>query len=160
MTRSESHSRRVASHARLCFALGLALIAFGNCATILKGEAEGLVLSTPEPAPRAADYYVTVRRSDTDAVVAEGPAPLQVRLKTGAGYFAGARYRVVAEDPEGLLPPRELFVETRWSWPLHLFSNLVLGGFLGWFVVDPYTGAMWEFDTEDGLIEIVPAPSE
>lgn len=160
MIRSDGILRLAAARSGRWIVIGVALLICINCATILKGDTEGLALSTPEPTPQAADYYVVVRRADTGAVVAEGPAPLRVQLKTGAGYFSRARYTVTAEDPEGVLPVREHSIETRWNWPLHVFSNLALGGLLGWFVVDPYTGAMWEFETESGLVEIAPPSFE
>jgi hypothetical protein len=77
-----------------------------------------------------------------------------VKLDRGAGYFKGAKYNVVIEKPG--FSKKEFVVDSSLMVGWYLFGNLLFGGLIGWFIVDPATGAMWSLDPDETYIELAP----
>ncbi len=72
----------------------------------------------------------------------------QVRLRDGGrrpprrpGRPVAAKYRVVFEAPGRATKEVWLSGDLEGGW--YIAGNFLVGGFLGWLVVDPLTGAMW-----------------
>jgi hypothetical protein len=122
---------------RLSFVLACAMLALcQGCASIMCGAEKTVNVSS---SPSGASFRVL---SPTGAVIAQGITPANVTLKRGRGYFEAGDYRV-AFHREGRIDtttPVPQGFETGW----YLGGNLVFGGLLGWFVIDPLTGAMWD----------------
>lgn len=121
-------------HRILC-ALALCL---SSCASIVsKSDWPVRIDSSPSGAK------ITIRDADGEIVhVAQGPTT--VTLSSDGGYFSGADYSIEA-DLAGHAPAR-LELESRlnpWFW-----GNLLFGGLIGMFIVDPITGAMWKLKGE------------
>jgi hypothetical protein len=111
-----------------------------GCASIIKGRMQELAIqSSPDGAS------VTV--FDKDGMrVTSASTPCKVSLKRGMGYFKKGAYRVVVEK-EGYAP-FEMQVEGRLNgW--YLGGNLLVGGLIGYLIVDPITGGMWTLAPED-----------
>lgn len=96
------------------------------------------------------DYPVSFGSSPSNAIITitnnsgveiyKGKTPTQVTLKSGAGFFKGARYTVKFEK-EGC-EPRSMVLEKQLDgWYL---GNIIFGGLIGILIVDPATGAMWK----------------
>lgn len=118
----------------------LGLVVFG-CASIIKGSGPQTLSITSEPS----GAQVTVLDDRTGSEVSHGTTPFTVALKSSAGYFKGAKYRLRFEK-EGC-ESCELTVQGRASgW--YVLGNLVFGGLIGYLIVDPATGAMWTLDQE------------
>lgn len=84
----------------------------------------------------------TIRNQDGVTVVG-GTTPQTIMLPSGAGYFDGETY-IVRFTKDGY-SSRDVAVDNsvnRWYW-----CNLIFGGVVGLFIVDPATGAMWKLPT-------------
>ena len=99
--------------------------------------------------PTAATVTVYDTRSN---VVTTATTPTTVKLKKGAGYFKAAAYRLVVEKAG--YQPREYEIRHNingWYW-----GNFALDGMLGFLVVDPLTGGMWELKSDKIDAELIP----
>lgn len=109
-----------------------------GCASIIEGSSQDLrVTSDPGGAT------VVIERANGNEVF-RGTTPATASLPTGDGFFSGAEYFVTI-SAEGF-EPQTIRIGTNVSgW--YLFGNVFVGGLLGWVVVDPATGAMWNLET-------------
>ena len=119
--------------------LGL-LAALAGCATIVDGGPGTVsIQSTPSGAS------VTVQ-DKSGRSVATGHTPFRAQLDRGSGYFSSAKYTVVVEK-EGYAPCQER-IEGELNAGWYLGGNLFFGGLIGWFIVDPISGAMWDLSRD------------
>ncbi|HVU59145.1 MAG TPA: hypothetical protein VHD83_28980 [Puia sp.] len=118
----------------LCMAIALSV--FGSCASIVSKSVWPLELNSN---PEGARVTITNRKGD---VVFNGTTPGRVELKASAGFFKKESYSVKLEL-DGYTPmtiPVECKVNG-WYW-----GNILFGGFIGWLIVDPATGAMYKLN--------------
>ena len=119
----------------------ITLLLINGCATIFGwgGEESVNILSTPDQA--------NVHITDQDTlIVFDGTTPAIASLKKYNGYFSGKTYTIKISK-EGY-SDKVIIIDTQTNgW--YLGGNLVFGGLIGWFLVDPLTGAMWTFDNND-----------
>jgi len=112
-----------------------------SCATIMgKSSPEPLnVRSTPDQAS-------IVITDESGIKIFEGKTPTIVFLEKKKGYFSGKKYTVNILK-EGYAA-QTVTVDTRASgW--YIGGNLIFGFIVGWFIVDPATGAMWPLDKNE-----------
>ena len=112
-------------------------VLFSNCATIFGRTSYPVSISTN---PTAADISITNKNGKE---IYKGQSPATVTLKSGAGYFSKAEYKVKISTngyAEQVVPVN--FKLNGWY-----FGNILIGGLLGMLVIDPLTGAMWQLDT-------------
>jgi len=110
-----------------------------SCATILTDEDVEVGVHCE---PKGSHVVVTDRDGNE---VYSATTPTKVDLEKGAGYFGGQDYTFTFSAPG--YENRAVTLETsvrKW----YLFGNLLFGGIIGWFIVDPATGAMWKMDDE------------
>jgi hypothetical protein len=114
------------------------LAVFSGCASIVsKSNYRVTVNSTPPGAK------ITV--SDDDGFeVYSGITPAKFKLKAGAGYFKKASYTVTFEK-DGFDKRTIPILFNLDGWYL---GNLLIGGFIGFLIIDPATGAMWKIDRD------------
>jgi len=118
----------------LSFAI-LSLIAPG-CASIVSKTSYPLVVTTNPPGASV----LVLDRQGTE--IYRGNSPATTKLKSGAGFFKGATYTIKIEK-DGF-DMRTVQVTSRINgW---YFGNLVIGGLIGFLIVDPATGAMYKLD--------------
>ena len=118
-----------------CFCLLSSIIAASSgCASIVsKSNWPINVRSTPDQA----DVTITDARDGTKLF--EGKTPTLVTLSSKGGYFRGKTYLV--EISQKGLDTRTIQIKSYMNgWYV---GNLVFGGLIGIFIVDPLTGAMW-----------------
>ena len=105
-----------------------------GCASIVSDSSYPVSLqSTPDSAS------FTVANTD-GVVVHSGTTPATVTLKSGAGFFSGATYKITLQKA-GHEPTVITVDSTLDGW---YFGNILLGGLIGMLIVDPATGAMWK----------------
>jgi hypothetical protein len=75
----------------------------------------------------------------------KGTTPTTVTLNTKAGYFKGQDY-TVAFEKEGYTSHTARIGRGVDGW--YIGGNILIGGLIGWLIVDPLTGAMWTLDHE------------
>lgn len=134
-------SAKAVRHMGKILALGAITLVAAACASIIKGSEQSVTFRSD---PGEARLVVTDLREGKDIHV--GSTPFTTSLKRGAGYFKKARYKVTVEKP-GYRREEIMLEGSANGW--YIAGNLVFGGLIGWFIVDPATGAMWTLDPED-----------
>jgi len=115
--------------------LAASVIALASgCASIVSDSTWPLeVTATP------AETEVEIRNEEGQ-VVHKGRTPFTVSLDSGAGFFDGETYTLKATSAGH--EPAQATVDTHMNgW---YFGNILFGGLIGLFIVDPATGAMWK----------------
>jgi hypothetical protein len=77
--------------------------------------------------------------NESGIVLHKSKAPFIIELKSGRGYFDGERYTLKATAPG--FTDGSLIVDSTvngWYW-----GNIIFAGLIGFFIVDPLTGAMY-----------------
>lgn len=121
------------------FRFALVLI-FGSllagCASIAsKSDYNVVFRSVPDGAK------VTVK-NDKGRIVHSGATPTRAKLSASAGYFTPAQYYVDYEKT-GYIPEKKALSANIDPWYI---GNIGFGWFIGWLIVDPATGSMWQLD--------------
>jgi len=75
--------------------------------------------------------------------VVTGTTPCSLNLERGSGFFSKASYSVDFEKDGYESETRYVNGEVNMEYGL---GNLLLGGVLGWLIIDPATGAMWDLE--------------
>ena len=118
----------------------LLLFMFSSCASIIKGGDQVMNIKTD---PAQAKCVISNLRSGQE--VANVTTPSATILKKGDGYFSKGSYKISCEK-EGY-EKKDVSLEGNLSgWYI---GNIVFGGLIGWFIVDPITGAMWNLEPEN-----------
>jgi len=119
------------------FGLLIALTLLNSCASIVSKSNWPIHVSSD---PAGASVTIVNR---SGKVVYKGTSPAQLTLKSGAGFFKKESYTVRFEF-EGYAT-QEVPLECKvngWYW-----GNILIGGLLGFIVIDPATGAMYKLET-------------
>lgn len=117
----------------------LGIAALAGCASIIKGSTQDMSISST---PTDASVRVV---NDAGEEVFSGRTPANVTLTKKKGYFKGRSYTVTIEQA-GFDPVEVEVKPTPSAW--YIGGNIVFGGLIGWFIVDPLTGAMWTFEPD------------
>jgi hypothetical protein len=120
--------------------IGLLLFMFSSCASIIKGGDQVMNIKTD---PAQAKCVISNLRSGQE--VANVTTPSATILKKGDGYFSKGSYKISCEK-EGY-EKKDVSLEGNLSGCY--IGNIVFGGLIGWFIVDPITGAMWNLEPEN-----------
>lgn len=126
----------------------LALLYLSGCSTIIAGDTR-LVEIKSEPSGLLVEIL-----DHEGQEIDSGITPFTIELKRGRGYFQASDYslsipRYSYEEPIN-------YAVTGW----YAVGNLVFGGLVGWLVVDPLTGAMYDIPGEITLKPLEPESAE
>jgi hypothetical protein len=111
-------------------------IAFSSCATIFGTTSTSLGVDTD---PQGAHVKIFNRN---EKLVYEGQSPATVPLPSANGYFKKGIYRI--ELSMDGYEKKQITVSSHINgW---YFGNILIGGALGFLVIDPLTGAMYKLD--------------
>jgi hypothetical protein len=119
-------------------ALSTTILALAACASIVSDSKEALTISSN---PMAAQIAIV---DQSGVEIYRGTTPATITLDASAGYFDGQEYTVTFSK-EGYDPTTVKLDSRINGWYV---GNIVFGGFIGWLIVDPLTGAMWALDAE------------
>ncbi|MCX5774601.1 MAG: hypothetical protein NTX05_08410 [Fusobacteria bacterium] len=124
----------------LSIVLIILVFALSGCATIVnQGKQDVNINSLPSGA--------TIQITDNNGIpIFSGVTPQVVTLARGSGFFQAATYNVSISKP-GYAPVSFRVSGTSQigvGW--YLVGNFFSWGFLGWLIVDPATGAMWDLN--------------
>ncbi len=106
-----------------------------GCASIIKGGGPQSITITSAPSEAA----VSISNKKGEAI-ASGTTPYTVALKPSRGYFKGEDYLVTITKP-GFVQQQIAVNSSVNGW--YIGGNLLIGGLIGYLIVDPLTGAMW-----------------
>lgn len=124
---------------KVSWVLVAALLIQSGCASIVsKVDYPVTINSNPEGA------NIRIVTQDGDAVLT-GTTPITVTLKAGESYFKGFDYTIMVEKA-GYADKEVQIRRGVDAW--YIFGNIVIGGLIGWLIVDPITGAMYTLDQE------------
>lgn len=112
----------------------LVLSAVSGCASIVSDSRYPVQVNS---APVGVSFEV---KNEDNRVVASGVTPTNIMLKSGAGYFNGEEYTFTFTSECNSTRQQILDSELD-GW---YFGNIIFGGLIGLFVVDPLTGAMFK----------------
>lgn len=118
------------------------LLLFPGCASIVSKSSWPFSVDTE---PAGAKVSITNKRGRE---VFRGKTPVAMKLKSGAGFFAKESYTITLQMKG--YETKKVNVECKLNgW---YFGNIVIGGLLGFLIIDPATGAMYKLE-HDGIIE-------
>jgi len=115
-------------------------VCVSGCATIIKGELQPVNFKS---SPQGANITIKDLRTGDD--VSTGTTPHISTLKKGNGYFKKGLYKATIEK-KGYESQEVLIEGTANGW--YIGGNLLFGGLIGWLIVDPLTGAMWNLEPD------------
>ena len=118
-----------------------------GCASIVS---HGPQVVTINSSPSGAN--MTLCNARTGQRMATGRTPYTVTLDRGQGYFKAARYSVKCEKI-GYQPAQQSLTASLNGW---YWGNIIFGGIIGMFIVDPATGAMWSLHEKNVVINLSP----
>lgn len=112
------------------------IIFLSNCASIIKDSTQDIVINTyPDKA------HIKIKNSQ-GLTIKDTITPNVVTLRRSDGsYFGSERYQIEITK-EGYTSKNFLIESKVNNW--YLFGNIMLGGLIGWFIVDPVTGRMYD----------------
>lgn len=117
------------------------LLAMSGCATIVGDKTQLVGLkSTPD----GATVSITDEKGES---IFKGNTPTNVTLQKGDGsYFGGKTYSVEIAKP-GYKSTKFTLDTNVNAW--YILGNVAFGGIIGWLIVDPFTGAMYNISPEE-----------
>lgn len=119
------------------------MITLTGCSSIVNGTTEQVnIHSSPSEA-------VIKLVSSNGAVIREANGSLSYELKRSNGYFKKANYSLEVSSPG--YETQIINLETSLSGGWYLAGNILVGGLIGWFIVDPVTGGMWQIEAPEGM---------
>jgi len=119
---------------------GCILLTASGCATIIKGSDQEIGISST---PEKAELRVLDRNN---MEIFSSKTPASVTLDRGDGFFQKARYTVEITKPGYETKSIQLTGKLNGGW--YLAGNLIFGGWIGWLIVDPLSGAMWKLEPD------------
>ena len=122
----------------LFISAALSTTLISGCASIVGDSSYPVAVSST---PGGASFEIKDSRGN---LVHSGTTPATVSLKSGEGYFDGAEY-TIAFKKDGY-EAQQITLDSSvsgWYW-----GNILFGGVIGLFVVDPLTGAMYKLPEE------------
>ncbi|TVR51256.1 MAG: hypothetical protein EA426_20110 [Spirochaetaceae bacterium] len=125
------------------------IFVLSGCASIVSGASQDVVVRTSPENARVTVY------DSAQMVVLNATTPTRVTLDRGDGFFRGARYRIEIEK-DGYRP-HSVSITSSINAGWYLLGNIVVGGWIGWLIVDPITGAMWTLRPDTVSTELAEA---
>jgi len=115
------------------------ILFISGCASIVSKSNYPVAINS---IPDGATITITAKNGQQ---IYKGETPTTVTLKSGAGFFTGASYKVTFEKP-GYEAQTAVIEKELDGWYI---GNVLFGGLIGFLIVDPATGAMWKLP--DGI---------
>lgn len=119
----------------LCSLVGISGLLVAGCATIV-GRSDQLISLNSQPS--AATVTIT---DEKGMAVMTGSTPTTVTLKKSDGSWFGGKTYLVKVAKEGYETQTIQINHQPNGW--YIAGNLIFGGLIGWFIVDPLSGAMY-----------------
>ncbi|OPL13432.1 MAG: hypothetical protein AVO39_10625 [delta proteobacterium MLS_D] len=117
-----------------------ALLSLVACATIMGDKTQLMSInSTPSDA-------VVKIKDEKGMEIFTGKTPTNVTLQKADGSYWGGKDYIVTISKDGYETQVIPVVSSPNGW--YIAGNLVFGGLIGWFIVDPLTGAMYNLSPE------------
>lgn len=119
----------------------LAVVLFTGCATIVGSKTQLMPINS---SPDEADITIT---DESGSQMFKGKTPTAVTLEKSTGKYWGGKSYSVKISKKGFEPVTISVKSSPNGW--YLAGNLIFGGLIGWFIVDPLNGAMYTLSPEN-----------
>jgi len=113
-----------------------------GCATIVGEKEQSITINS---SPSNANVLITDERS---MEVHSGSTPTTVQLRKSDGSYFGGKTYTVEISKDGYESRTMMINASPNGW--YIGGNIIFGGLIGWLIVDPLTGAMYNL-TPDTL---------
>ena len=125
------------------FACVMAMSAFllGGCATIVGDETQLIPISST---PSDASISIT---DEKGMEVYKGSTPTTVTLQKSDGSYWGKKSFTVTISKDGYKTQTIPVTANANGW--YIGGNIIFGGLIGWFIVDPLNGGMYTLSPEE-----------
>lgn len=111
------------------------------CATIVGDKTQLMNISSN---PSGADIKITDERGQ---VISEGKTPTNVTLQKSDGSYWGKKSYTVQVSKPGFSEQTIAVIASANGW--YIGGNIIFGGLIGWFIVDPMNGGMYTLSPQD-----------
>lgn len=119
--------------------LFLVLATLTGCASIVGGSGPQAIPVNSNPQ----EAKLEVTDLTTGMQIINAQTPFTMMLNRSSGYFSKSNYKIkISKD--GYLPLEQVITPHVSGW--YLGGNIIFGSLVGWFIVDPATGAMYTFN--------------
>ncbi len=116
-------------------------IVIAGCATIVGDKNQLIPIKS---SPSEAEIVIT---DEKDSEIFKGKTPTNVTLEKSDGSYYGGKTYTVLIAKEGYESQTITINSKVTGW--YIMGNLGFGGLIGWFIVDPLTGAMYKLSPEN-----------
>lgn len=127
-------------HVIKSFVVSCSVLSLVGCATIMGDKTQ---LMSVNSTPSEAEVKIT---DEQGLHVFSGKTPTTVTLQKADGSYWGGKDYTVTISKEGYETQTIPVASTPNGW--YIAGNFVFGGLIGWFIVDPLTGAMYNLSPE------------
>ncbi|MFD2190949.1 hypothetical protein [Pistricoccus aurantiacus] len=125
---------------KLAAAIGTLAMLTG-CASIVGDREQAVTINS---SPSHADVVITDERN---MQIHSATTPTTVQLKKADGSYFGGKTYTVEISKDGYESRTMLINSTPNGW--YIGGNLLFGGLIGWLIVDPLTGAMYNLSPDN-----------
>lgn len=122
------------------FAMALSTAILSGCATIVGDKTQLVPISTT---PSDATVQIT---DEKGVQVFKGTTPTSVTLQKSDGSYWGKKNFIVEITKPGYEKQSISITASANGW--YIAGNIVFGGLIGWFIVDPFNGGMYTLSPE------------
>lgn len=126
-------------HLKIAAAMAAAM-AMTGCASIVGDKDQSISINST---PSQAQVLIT---DETSREVYAGETPTTVQLRKSDGSYFGGKSYTVQISKEGFQNRSMSISASPNGW--YIGGNLVFGGLIGWLIVDPLTGAMYNLSPD------------
>ena len=125
---------------KLACAMAMSAFLLGGCATIVGDKTQLIPISST---PSDATILIT---DEKGTEVFKGSTPTSVTLQKSDGSYWGKKSFTVEISKEGYKTQTIPVAANANGW--YIGGNIIFGGLIGWFIVDPLNGAMYTLSPE------------
>jgi len=123
------------------FVITIICLYTSSCASIMSGSSQKIRIES-----NPTDAQVLIFDQD-NMKIWDSSTPSTVSLKKGDGYFSGASYRI--EITKDGYKKQQIQIDSQLNGGWYIAGNFLVGGLIGWLIVDPMTGGMWTLNPKN-----------
>lgn len=112
-----------------------------GCASIVGDNAQSINVNSD---PSGANFLI---KDDNGKAVSQGTTPASISLQKSDGSYFGKKQYNITFSKDGYSPVTLPIKSNANGW--YIAGNLLFGGLIGWFAVDPFNGGMYTLNPKE-----------
>lgn len=120
--------------------ISLIALMINGCATIVGDSSQSIPITS---SPSSAKISI---RDESGLEIYTGQTPTTITLQKSNGSYFGGKHYTIELKKDGYKSQTFTLDANINGW--YLGGNLVFGGLIGWFIIDPFTGKMYKMSSE------------